>query len=85
MRRNALPLTPWNYPSLVPARKIGLALITGNTVILKPHEFTPLSALELARAFERAGLPAGVLNVVTGVGEEVGANWCAARPSSTSR
>lgn len=68
-----LALTPWNYPSVVPARKIGLALITGNTVVLKPHELTPLSALELARAFERAGLPPGVLNVVTGVGEEVGA------------
>ncbi len=68
-----LALTPWNYPSVVPARKIGLALITGNTVVLKPHELTPLSALELGRAFDRAGLPAGVLNVVTGVGEEVGA------------
>lgn len=68
-----LALTPWNYPSVVPARKLGLALIAGNTVVLKPHELTPLSALELAQAFEHAGLPAGVLNVVTGIGEEVGA------------
>ncbi len=69
-----LALTPWNYPSVVPARKIGLALVAGNTVVLKPHELTPLSALELARAFEQADLPSGVFNVVTGIGEEVGAS-----------
>ncbi len=67
-----LGVTPWNYPFAVPARKIGPALITGNTVILKPHENTSLSALELARMFEMVGLPKGVLNVVTGTGRGVG-------------
>ncbi|WP_462410434.1 aldehyde dehydrogenase [Neobacillus sp. Marseille-QA0830] len=67
-----LGITPWNYPLAVPARKIAPALITGNTVILKPHEETPISALELAKMFELEGLPKGVLNVVTGTGEEVG-------------
>jgi lactaldehyde dehydrogenase/glycolaldehyde dehydrogenase len=67
-----LGITPWNYPLAVPARKIGPALVTGNTIVLKPHEETPLSALELARLFELEGLPPGVLNVVTGTGEEAG-------------
>jgi lactaldehyde dehydrogenase/glycolaldehyde dehydrogenase len=68
-----LGITPWNYPLAVPARKIGPALVTGNTIVLKPHEATPLSALELTRMFELEGLPPGVLNVVTGTGEEIGA------------
>lgn len=67
-----LGITPWNYPLAVPARKIGPALITGNTIVLKPHEITPLSALELAKLFELSGLPRGVLNVVTGTGRGVG-------------
>lgn len=66
-------ITPWNYPLAVPARKIGPALVAGNCIVLKPHELTPLSALELAELFQRAGLPAGVLNVVTGTGREAGA------------
>lgn len=69
-----LGITPWNYPLAVPARKIGPALITGNTIVIKPHEATPLSALELARMFELEGLPPGVLNVVTGTGETAGAS-----------
>jgi lactaldehyde dehydrogenase/glycolaldehyde dehydrogenase len=62
----------WNYPSAVAIRKIAPALIAGNTLVLKPHEDTPLSALELAKLAEEAGLPPGVVNVVTGVGETVG-------------
>jgi lactaldehyde dehydrogenase/glycolaldehyde dehydrogenase len=56
----------------VAIRKIAPALIAGNSIILKPHEDTPLSALELAKLAEEAGVPAGVLNVVTGPGETVG-------------
>jgi lactaldehyde dehydrogenase/glycolaldehyde dehydrogenase len=63
---------PWNYPSVICARKAAPAMIAGNTVILKPHEDTPLSALALADVCLEAGLPAGVLNVVTGAGETVG-------------
>jgi acyl-CoA reductase-like NAD-dependent aldehyde dehydrogenase len=66
-------ITPWNYPMAMPAWKIMPALITGNTVVLKPAEDTPQSAINLAKAFEAAGLPPGVLNVVVGTGEEAGA------------
>lgn len=62
----------WNYPSAVAIRKIAPALIAGNTIVLKPHEDTPLSALELARLGEAAGLPPGVVNIVTGPGEITG-------------
>ncbi|MCI4324152.1 MAG: aldehyde dehydrogenase family protein [Thermoplasmata archaeon] len=65
-------ITPWNYPFMMAVWKIGPALITGNTMILKPASWTPLTTLELGRAFQEAGLPAGVLNIVTGPGEEVG-------------
>lgn len=66
-------ITPWNYPMAMPAWKIMPALITGNTVVLKPAEDTPQSALNLAKAFEAAGLPPGVFNVVIGAGDEAGA------------
>jgi betaine-aldehyde dehydrogenase len=65
-------ITPWNYPFMMAVWKIGPALITGNTVVLKPASWTPLSTFELARAFQEAGLPPGALNVVTGPGDEVG-------------
>ncbi len=65
-------ITPWNYPFMMAVWKIGPALITGNTVVLKPASWTPLTSLELGRAFQEAGLPAGALNVVTGPGDEVG-------------
>ncbi len=65
-------ITPWNYPFMMAVWKIGPALITGNTVILKPASWTPLTTLELARAFAEAGIPRGALNVVTGPGGEVG-------------
>jgi betaine-aldehyde dehydrogenase len=65
-------ITPWNYPFMMAVWKVGPALITGNTVVLKPASWTPLTTFELARAFEEAGLPPGALNVVTGPGGEVG-------------
>ena len=65
-------LTAWNYPAALAARKLGPALVAGNTFVLMSHEFTPLSGLELAKLAESAGLPAGVFNVVTGRGPIVG-------------
>ncbi len=61
-------IVPWNFPLLMVAWKIAPALAAGNTVVLKPAEFTPLTALCLAEIANQAGLPAGVLNVVTGDG-----------------
>ena len=65
-------ITPWNFPSATAARKIAPALMTGNTVVTKPSSNTPLSTVELVRLAEEAGLPKGVLNMVTGSGELVG-------------
>jgi 2,5-dioxopentanoate dehydrogenase len=65
-------ITPWNFPIALPAWKLAPALVSGNTVVLKPASQAPAMALELARAFDEAGLPAGVLNVVVGSGKEVG-------------
>src|SRR5690606_2396757 len=65
-------ITPWNFPIATPARRLAPALITGNTVVLKPAELTPLSAAHLSNALMEAGLPAGVLNVVHGKGSVVG-------------
>src|SRR5437016_346969 len=61
-------IVPWNFPLLMVAWKVAPALAAGNTVLLKPAEFTPLTALCLAELAHEAGLPAGVLNVVTGDG-----------------
>jgi aldehyde dehydrogenase (NAD+) len=61
-------IIPWNFPLLMLAWKIAPALATGNTVVLKPAEFTPLSALAFAGICEEVGLPAGVVNIVTGDG-----------------
>ena len=60
---------PWNFPLLMLAWKVAPALAAGNTIVLKPAEFTPLSALLFAEISREAGLPAGVLNIVTGDGE----------------
>jgi aldehyde dehydrogenase (NAD+) len=60
---------PWNFPMLMAAWKIAPALATGNTVVLKPAETTPLTALKLAELIQEAGLPPGVVNIVTGAGE----------------
>jgi lactaldehyde dehydrogenase/glycolaldehyde dehydrogenase len=65
-------LTAWNYPAALAARKMGPALIAGNTIVLKSHEGTPLSALELAQLASQADLPPGVVNVVSGTGKIVG-------------
>jgi aldehyde dehydrogenase (NAD+) len=66
-------IIPWNYPLQMAAWKVAPALACGNTVVLKPAEQTPLTALELARIAAEAGLPAGVLNVVPGFGDPAGA------------
>jgi aldehyde dehydrogenase (NAD+) len=66
-------IIPWNYPLQMAAWKVAPALACGNTVVLKPAEQTPLTALELARICHEAGLPAGVLNVLPGFGETAGA------------
>jgi (Z)-2-((N-methylformamido)methylene)-5-hydroxybutyrolactone dehydrogenase len=66
-------ITPWNSPLLLASWKIAPALAAGNTVVVKPSEFTSASMLELARLVEQAGFPRGVFNVVTGFGPEVGA------------
>jgi betaine-aldehyde dehydrogenase len=69
-------ITPWNYPFMMAVWKLGPALVVGNTAVLKPASWTPLSTLMLARAFQDAGLPKGVLNIVTGPGAEVGDELC---------
>ncbi len=66
-------IIPWNFPLLMAAWKLGPALATGCTVVLKPAEQTPLSALLLAEIIAEAGFPEGVVNVVTGYGETAGA------------
>jgi phenylacetaldehyde dehydrogenase len=66
-------IIPWNFPLLMAAWKLGPALAAGNTVVLKPAEQTPLAALYLAEIMAEAGLPDGVVNVVTGFGETAGA------------
>ena len=65
-------ITPWNTPFMLESWKLGPALATGNTVVLKPAEFTPLSASLWAGIFEEAGLPKGVFNLVNGLGEDAG-------------
>ncbi|OLT44624.1 5-carboxymethyl-2-hydroxymuconate semialdehyde dehydrogenase [Serinicoccus sp. CNJ-927] len=65
-------ITPWNTPFMLESWKLAPALATGNTVVLKPAEFTPLSASLWAGIFEEAGLPQGVFNLVNGLGEEAG-------------
>lgn len=69
-------ITPWNFPSSMIARKVAPALAAGCTIILKPAEQTPLSALALAALAEEAGLPAGVFSVITGDPKEIGATLC---------
>jgi betaine-aldehyde dehydrogenase len=66
-------IVPWNYPLLMASWKLAPAICAGCTMVLKPAEQTPLSVLELASSFEEAGLPPGVVNIVTGAGETAGA------------
>ncbi|MDD1678177.1 MAG: aldehyde dehydrogenase family protein [Methanomicrobiales archaeon] len=65
-------IIPWNMPAIVMGWKIAPALLAGNTMVMKPSSTAPLTSLHLARLLEEAGIPSGVLNVVTGGGEEVG-------------
>ncbi len=65
-------ITPWNFPIAIPAWKIAPALICGNTLVFKPASGTPLGGVKLVEVFEEAGLPPGVLNLITGPGASVG-------------
>ena len=65
-------ITPWNFPIAIPAWKMAPALICGNTLVFKPASSTPLSAVKLVQVFQDAGLPPGVLNLITGPGGSVG-------------
>src|SRR5689334_16149961 len=66
-------ITPWNFPMAIPSWKMAPALVSGNTVVLKPAEDTPLSTYNLVQILAEAGLPRGVVNVVNGTGPDVGA------------
>ena len=70
-------IIPWNYPFALVARKVAPALIAGDTIVLKSHEDTPLSALAMARIFDAAGVPPGVINILSGTGAVVGEALCA--------
>ncbi|WFN89453.1 NAD-dependent succinate-semialdehyde dehydrogenase [Agrobacterium pusense] len=65
-------VTPWNFPNAMITRKVAPALAAGCTVVIKPSEFTPYSALALGVLAERAGIPAGVINIVTGMPTDIG-------------
>jgi alpha-ketoglutaric semialdehyde dehydrogenase len=65
-------ITPWNFPMAIPSWKIAPALACGNTVVFKPATLTPLSALNFVKILEEVGIPRGVVNLVTGGGDEVG-------------
>ena len=65
-------ITPWNFPMAIPSWKIMPALICGNTLVIKPATDTPLSTYNLVQVLEEAGVPRGVVNLVTGAGGEVG-------------
>lgn len=65
-------IIPWNFPLLMAAWKLAPALAAGNTVVLKPSEITPLTALELGKLIQEAGIPSGVVNIVTGPGQGAG-------------
>jgi succinate-semialdehyde dehydrogenase/glutarate-semialdehyde dehydrogenase len=69
-------ITPWNFPNAMIARKVGAALAAGCTVVCKPASQTPLSALAMAELALRAGVPAGVFNVVTGAASAIGGELC---------
>ncbi|WP_209125140.1 betaine-aldehyde dehydrogenase [Alkalihalobacillus sp. BA299] len=66
-------ITPWNYPLLQASWKLAPALAAGNTVVLKPSEITPLTTIKIAEIFDEIGFPQGVINIVLGSGQSVGA------------
>ena len=79
-------IVPWNFPLTIAAWKLGPALAAGNTVVLKPAELTPLTALRFAELALEAGLPEGVLNVVVGPGlGRAARGWWSTRTSPRSR
>ncbi|HCS4522664.1 TPA: aldehyde dehydrogenase family protein, partial [Escherichia coli] len=65
-------ILPWNFPFFLIARKMAPALLTGNTIVIKPSEFTPNNAIAFAKIVDEIGLPRGVFNLVLGRGETVG-------------
>ena len=65
-------ITPWNFPMAIPSWKIVPALVCGNTVVFKPASQTPLSAVNFVKILEEAGIPRGVVNMITGDGDEIG-------------
>ena len=65
-------ITPWNFPMAIASWKIMPALVLGNTVVLKPATYTPLSAVNFVKALDECGIPPGVINLVTGTGSDVG-------------
>ncbi|VDK24480.1 unnamed protein product, partial [Anisakis simplex] len=69
-------ITPWNYPLMMLSWKMSACLAAGNTVVLKPAQVCPLTALKFAELTARAGIPAGVVNIVTGSGSEIGQCLC---------
>jgi aldehyde dehydrogenase (NAD+) len=73
-------VTPWNFPSAIPAWKLAPALISGNTVVVKPASAAPLSAWRLVEACHQAGIPKGVVNFIAGAGGELGAALVEASP-----
>ena len=74
-------VTPWNFPSAIPAWKLAPALVAGNTVVLKPASSAPLSSWRLVESLVKAGLPAGVVNFVAGPGSELGSALVEAGPT----
>ena len=73
----AAMITPWNFPIAMVTRKAGPALAAGCTAVVKPANLTPLSALAVAELACAAGVPPGVINVLTGDSQAIGAVWCA--------
>jgi len=69
-------ITPWNFPNSMIARKLGAALAAGCTIVIKPSEFTPYSALAFAIMAEKVGFPSGVINILTGDAPQIGAEMC---------
>lgn len=70
-------ITPWNFPAAMITRKVAPALAAGCTVVIKPAKQTPLTALKLAELAAKAGIPKGVMNVITGSAKEIGDTWLA--------
>lgn len=68
-------ITPWNFPAAMITRKVAPALAAGCTAVIKPSEFTPLTALRIVQLAKKAGIPDGVLNIVTGDAAQIGTAW----------